>query len=154
MLKIYTMILGIFLLVVSLGAQDNLPIYSAVQYEIQADSLMKTNEPQEMLISISAASSGDIDAYEVKIYDYNIRISQLIGANKEFILERIPFISSFIYESIDEVVNNSDVIVVVNNESEFKNILEQKCKNKIVYDLVNINIENKSEMSNYVGISW
>jgi hypothetical protein len=72
MLKISSMILGIFLSLVSLGAQDNLPIYSAVQYEIQADSLMKTNEPQEILISISAASAGGMDAYEVKIYDLKV----------------------------------------------------------------------------------
>ena len=72
MLKRYTIILGIFLLLVSLGAQDNLPTYSAVQYEIQADSLMKTNQPQEMLISISAASSGNLDAYEIKIYDLKV----------------------------------------------------------------------------------
>jgi len=67
MIKIYTTILGISIFLVSLGAQDNLPVYSSVEYEIQADSLLKTNEPQQISISISSTSSAGIDAYELKI---------------------------------------------------------------------------------------
>jgi len=72
MIKIYTTILGIFLFLVSLGAQDNLPVYSSVEYEVQADSLLKTNEPQQISISLSSNSSTGIDAYELKIYDLKI----------------------------------------------------------------------------------
>jgi hypothetical protein len=56
---------------ISLYAQENLPTYSAVEYEIQADSLIKSNQPQDMLISISS-SSGGLDAYELKIYDLKV----------------------------------------------------------------------------------
>jgi hypothetical protein len=67
MLKISTIIFGISLILNSLNAQDNLPTYSAVQYEVQADSILKTNEPQDMLISISCSSPGGLNAYEIKI---------------------------------------------------------------------------------------
>jgi hypothetical protein len=65
-------ILVIGLSLVSLFAQDNLPVYSAVQYEVRADSLVKTNQPQEVTISISCSSPGDLKYYELKIYDLKV----------------------------------------------------------------------------------
>lgn len=67
-----SIILVIGLSLVSLFAQDNLPVYSAVQYEVRADSLLKTNQPQDVTISISCNSSGGLDAYEIKIYDLKV----------------------------------------------------------------------------------
>jgi len=72
MLKRILIILSIFLLQISVYAQENLPTYSAVEYEIQADSLLKSNEQQDMLISISSSSSGGLDAFELKIYDLKV----------------------------------------------------------------------------------
>ena len=69
MFKRILIITGIFLSLISLYAQDNLPTYSAVQYEVQADSLFRSNEPQEVIISISSSSSPGPEAYELKIYD-------------------------------------------------------------------------------------
>ena len=65
-------ILVIVLSLISLNAQDNLPVFSDVQYELQADSLLKTNQPQEITISISCNSPGELDAYEIKIYDLRV----------------------------------------------------------------------------------
>ena len=72
MLKRIFIILSIFLMLISLNAQENLPTYSAVEYEIQPDSLFKSNEPQDILISIFSSSSGGLDAYELKIYDLKV----------------------------------------------------------------------------------
>ena len=72
MFKFSTIIWGILLLLVSLNAQDNLPVYSAVQYRILTDSLSKSNEPQDMLISITNSSPGTVVAYELKIYDLKV----------------------------------------------------------------------------------
>ena len=72
MFKRIFIILSIFLLQISVYAQENLPTYSAVEYEIQADSLLISNEQQDMLLSISSSSSGGLDAYELKIYDLKV----------------------------------------------------------------------------------
>jgi hypothetical protein len=73
-------ILVIGLSLISLIAQDNLPITSAVQYEIQADSLVKTNQPQEVTISITCNSPNDLESYELKIYDLKV-LWTLVSAN-------------------------------------------------------------------------
>jgi len=75
-----SIILVVFLCFSFLNAQDNLPIYSAVQYEVQADSLLKTNQPQKVTISISCSSPGGLDAYEIKIYDLKVMWT-IVSAN-------------------------------------------------------------------------
>jgi GDP-mannose 6-dehydrogenase len=92
--------------------------------------------------------------YEVKIYDHNIQLSQLIGSNREFIYQRIPFISRFMTDDIKEVVEQSEVIVVVNKEKEFKTIINDSYHNKIIYDLVNVGLDNREKKVNYIGVSW
>ena len=72
MLKRILVILAMVIPLISLYAQDNLPTYPAVQYEVQADSLLKTNEPQDLLISITCNASGGVDTYQIKIYDLKV----------------------------------------------------------------------------------
>jgi len=92
--------------------------------------------------------------FEIRIFDSNVRLSKLVGANKQFITEKIPFISKFIINNPDEIIKYSDVLIVVNNDAEFKSILGRLPKSKIIYDLVNIDFKNKEKYRNYKGISW
>ena len=63
--------------------------------------------------------------FDVKIYDKNVHFSQLLGANRDYILNKIPFISKFVTDKYDDVVKYSKAIVVVNNSSEFIDILAE-----------------------------
>ncbi len=92
--------------------------------------------------------------YEIRIYDKNVEVSKLVGANREFIMQRIPLISRFIQGDAAEVVMNSDLIVVVNKEAGFAKILEDLPSETIVFDLVNIDFRGKAERANYAGIAW
>ena len=92
--------------------------------------------------------------FDIKIYDKNVSLSHLMGANKEYILSKIPYISKFIVNDSAEFVQNSELIVVVNNEREFSHILENLPENKIIYDLINIEFRGKYRRKNYIGIAW
>lgn len=92
--------------------------------------------------------------FEIKIFDRNVHLSKLIGANKIFILEKIPYISKFLIENPDEIITDTDVVVVVNKEKEFSEILERLPEETIIYDLVNIDLPNKKTRNNYTGVSW
>lgn len=92
--------------------------------------------------------------FDVKIYDKNVRLSQLLGANKEYILKKIPYISKFITDDPAEIIAGSEVIVVVNRDNEFSGILNNIKDHKIIYDLVNINFENRQSNTNYMGVAW
>ena len=92
--------------------------------------------------------------YDIKIYDKNVHISKLVGANKEYILQRIPFVSKFLIDDLTSMQTASDLLVVVNNEPEFVEFVEQLPPEKIVYDLVHLNLSDASKLPNYSGIAW
>ena len=73
--------------------------------------------------------------FSVSIYDKNVKLSDLIGANRAFIEKEIPHIGRLIRETVDKVVQDSEVIVVSQKNgilSELPHIL----KNQIVVDLI------------------
>lgn len=94
--------------------------------------------------------------FDIKIFDKNVHFSQLMGANKDYILKKIPFISNFVTDDHQDVIEHAQVIVIVNNDNEFKNILDEfKTDNeKIVYDLANMDIELRSNTKRYIGVAW
>lgn len=90
--------------------------------------------------------------FEIRIYDKNVKMSEITGTNKDFIMAKIPHLQHFVTDNLDEVCRNSEVLVVTNKEKEFNDILA-KYPDKIIVDLVRqwkeVNYEGK-----YEGISW
>jgi GDP-mannose 6-dehydrogenase len=91
---------------------------------------------------------------DIRIYDQNVRLSELMGANREYVLKKIPYVSKFIVETSAEIIAHADVIVIVNKEKEFEAILTEVPENKIIYDLVNLDVPLKQLRENYTGIAW
>ncbi len=91
--------------------------------------------------------------YDIKLYDKNVSMARLIGANKEYINHRIPHISSLLVESIDDLLAHSEVLVIGNNDKEFVRIVEESKPDQIVFDLVRI-MEVEDAKGNYDGICW
>ncbi len=92
--------------------------------------------------------------FDIKIYDRHVHLSKLIGANKKYIMRKIPYISRFITDNLTTIVEHSDVIVIVNNEPEFDQLLNNTAENKIIYDLVNIAKNGGDKNKNYTGVAW
>lgn len=90
--------------------------------------------------------------FEIRIYDKNVRISELTGTNKDFIMAKIPHLQHFVTDNLAEVCENSDVLVVTNKEKEFADVLKQY-PGKIVVDLVRQWKEVDYD-GHYEGISW
>ncbi len=42
--------------------------------------------------------------YDLRIYDKNVQMAKLLGANREFILNRIPHMSRLMVDNIDAVL--------------------------------------------------
>ena len=93
--------------------------------------------------------------FAVKIYDKNVSIAKLTGANKEYIEKEIPHISSLMCATANELINGSDVIVVGNMSSEFKDSLVSDTKpGQVVIDLVRILGNSDRIPAEYYGICW
>jgi GDP-mannose 6-dehydrogenase len=94
--------------------------------------------------------------FDIRIYDKNVHFSQLVGANKEYILNKIPFISKFVTDNHTDVIDHAEVIVIVNNDNDFIQIIEGliAVDEKIIYDLANLRIKLNTDIKNYIGVAW
>jgi GDP-mannose 6-dehydrogenase len=91
--------------------------------------------------------------YDLALYDSNVLMSKLLGKNKDFVIGRIPHIAKVLKETVREVVEHSDVIVVGNNPNGFKKVVDEIGESKIIIDLVRVD-NQKTSKGNYVGICW
>ena len=91
--------------------------------------------------------------YDLKLYDKNVSLARLVGANKEYINDRIPHISSLMVDSLDDLLSDREVIIIGNKDEEFKRILKDCRDGQIVYDLVRMG-ECDEGKDNYQGICW
>lgn len=92
--------------------------------------------------------------FDVKIYDESVNISRLVGKNRDFLLQRIPFIVRFLADDPAEVMAHAEVVVVVNKEPAFKRLLEKAGPSKIILDLVNYEFRGRKSRAGYRGVSW
>lgn len=91
--------------------------------------------------------------YDIKLYDKNVNLASLVGANRDFILNVIPHISKMMVETIDEVLDHAETIIIGNGSTEFHDILSRISKKQVVIDLVRIS-EKQSDGEQYNGICW
>lgn len=90
--------------------------------------------------------------FEIRIYDKNVKVSELTGTNKDFIMAKIPHLQHFVSDDLEAVCRESDVLVVTNKEKEFAELLA-RYPNKTVVDLVRQWKEVDYE-GHYEGLSW
>jgi GDP-mannose 6-dehydrogenase len=92
--------------------------------------------------------------YDLRIYDKNVSLARLVGANKEYINRQIPHLSSLLCESIDEVLEHSDVVVVGNAAPEFSDALRRTRPEQVIVDLVRVKTDRAEIPGQYQGICW
>jgi GDP-mannose 6-dehydrogenase len=93
--------------------------------------------------------------YQLCIYDRNVSIARLVGANRDYINKQIPHLSSLLSESLDEVVATSDVLVVGNGSPEFADALRRTRPDQTVIDLFRLKGIGRTEIpAKYTGICW
>ena len=88
------------------------------------------------------------------IYDRNVSLAKLVGANKEYIQNQIPHLSSLLCTNLHDVIASSEVIVVGTQSPEFAEALTECRSDQIVIDLVRLPIDGALLQADYRGICW
>jgi GDP-mannose 6-dehydrogenase len=91
--------------------------------------------------------------YDLRVYDANVRLAAIHGANRDYILNHIPHISRLMTRSIDEVLDHADTIVIGNAAPEFHDVPRRLRGDQIVVDFVRIT-DSRSVSGVYEGICW
>jgi GDP-mannose 6-dehydrogenase len=92
--------------------------------------------------------------YDLRIWDPEVNLSRLIGANKRFIEQSIPHIGSLMVGSCEEAVRHGDVVLVGHGGAEIEDELRRSLKpQQEVVDVSGINRE-ATVGARYSGICW
>lgn len=91
--------------------------------------------------------------YELRVYDRNVNLARLVGANREFILNRIPHIAALMVDSMATAMEDADVVVVGNADPEFRSVPERLRPGQSLVDFVRVN-DSLNSNGSYDGICW
>ena len=87
--------------------------------------------------------------HEIRIFDRNVNLSRLVGANRAYIYEHLPHIAKLMVDDVDEVVNHGGTIVIGNGDRHFSEVVGRLNRTQRVVDLVRIDTNGA-----YNGICW
>jgi GDP-mannose 6-dehydrogenase len=91
--------------------------------------------------------------YDLRIYDRNVRLASIHGANRDYILHRIPHISRLMASSMNEVLDHAGTIVIGNAAPEFRDVPRRLNERQTIIDFVRIT-NSRSVSGVYEGICW
>jgi GDP-mannose 6-dehydrogenase len=91
---------------------------------------------------------------QLALYDRDVSLAKLFGANKQYIEREIPHISQLMRASVDEVVADSEMLVIGNKAAEFKDIESRLRPGQVVLDLVRLFAQPVGEVGAYQGLCW
>jgi GDP-mannose 6-dehydrogenase len=93
--------------------------------------------------------------HQVSIYDKEVSLARLHGANRAYIEHVIPHISCLMKSTIDGAIEGSEVVVVAKRSSEFEQTIKNMSNGHAVIDLASILADPREHKGHsYEGICW
>jgi GDP-mannose 6-dehydrogenase len=90
--------------------------------------------------------------YDLRIYDRNVSLASLMGANREFIYRHIPHIARLLSPNLDEVVAHAEILVIGHGAPEFEGAARTPRPGQIVVDFARVS--GGRSAGAYAGIAW
>jgi GDP-mannose 6-dehydrogenase len=91
--------------------------------------------------------------YELMIYDRNVSVGCLHGANRDYLLNRIPHVSRLMTTSMDEVLRHAQTIVIGNASPEFADLPRRIGDGQSIIDFVRA-CGSRTILGVYEGLCW
>jgi GDP-mannose 6-dehydrogenase len=90
---------------------------------------------------------------KLTIYDRDVELARLFGANKQYIEREIPHISSLMNSDLGSVIENSEVVIIGKKEDEFRVLADKMNNGRVIVDLVKL-FDVADARKQYKGICW
>lgn len=91
--------------------------------------------------------------YDVRVYDRNVSLQSLYGANREYILYHIPTFDRIVSANVQDVLAHASTIVIGNGDPDFMEVPHQLRDHQTVVDFMRI-CDSRSIAGVYEGICW
>ncbi len=94
------------------------------------------------------------EGMDLKIYDPEVNLARLIGANKRYLEESIPHVASLMCDSTEEVMAHADAVIVGLSDKQIVVDLHRLCEERhFVLDLVSLR-DSEALPGQYMGVCW
>jgi GDP-mannose 6-dehydrogenase len=91
---------------------------------------------------------------ELSIYDPDVQLARLKGANRRYIERTIPHIARLMSDSLEDLVASSEVLIVGLNDAEtIRKVRQFATDSHVIIDLVRMP-DNKQQRGRYEGVCW
>jgi len=92
--------------------------------------------------------------YDLRIYDENVTVSRLMGANREFIEGHLPHLGELLADSVDDVLDHADVCVIGCKDPAVLAALDT-AGDRTIIDLVRLpDAGQRRANPRYFGLGW
>jgi len=92
--------------------------------------------------------------YDLKIYDANVTLSRLLGANREYIEQRLPHLGQLLAGSVTEVLDHAEVCLVASADPDVLAALPPDSGRTLI-DLIRLpDADARRTEPGYVGLAW
>jgi GDP-mannose 6-dehydrogenase len=91
--------------------------------------------------------------YRVVIYDEDVDPERLVGENKASLERELPHVAAVMRSSVDEVLAESEVIVISNASPAFRRVPDVLNDGQVLVDLVGV-ARSQGRTEGYEGLCW
>ncbi|MEU0518225.1 nucleotide sugar dehydrogenase [Streptosporangium sp. NPDC006007] len=92
--------------------------------------------------------------FDLRIYDANVTLSRLMGANRDYMESRLPHLGDLLTNSADDVLAHADVCVVGCQDPAVLSALDG-AEDRTIIDLVRLpDADTRRAHPGYVGLGW
>jgi GDP-mannose 6-dehydrogenase len=91
--------------------------------------------------------------YTVSVYDRNVSLASLHGANRSYIEQEIPHIASIMAATLEDAIRGAQVVVIGNADPEFRDVPRRLQDGQQLIDLVRVHADGVAA-GRYEGIAW
>jgi GDP-mannose 6-dehydrogenase len=89
----------------------------------------------------------------IRIFDPNVQLACLVGANKEYLLRVLPHIAELMVADVADAVGWAETIVVTTNDPAYAKAIAAARSDQIVLDFAYINVTGGGN-ANVLGFLW
>ena len=95
------------------------------------------------------------EGLEVKVWDEDVSMGRLAGANRQYIEEVIPHIGSVLSADLESVLRTAEVVILGNKSASKDRLAKYLRPEQIVIDLIHLDKTRRPEgAQTYEGICW
>ena len=92
--------------------------------------------------------------YDVRLHDPSLDMARVLGANRRFVEDELPYLPERLKPSLDDVLAHAEVVVIGNRSAEYRAIGPCLAPGQVVIDLVAALDRGTVSAGEYHGLAW